>query len=373
MRRHKVFSSFLESQNYSFELVLTVVLVAIGVNFFSDGLLELLNFPGKDIVFVIVGAIIALGFVFVLIRLKLKGLKKTTDIEGFIIYDKKEKALVRVPEYSISLDMINYLQSAFSENKALEKLWKQDNIVEFQIMDEEQGERGIVKSTYSADIFLELLEYCVLEELSTHLTDYFNKQFGKPKTQEFGRADIPEILLQNRFLKLFSEDMDNRAAFACSDTHRDHETRNVVAVYSSGAIYQKFDLILPQKSKINRKNKNSIAIETPLFKMLITCRFEGFGTVLPSLFRKYYLGLNDSILNYGDYKFHVEVDVSFKPKALFSKEKESYCAWIDSFLDTLADDMGKEEFFNRINWDTVHTMILCNLNLETDSCSKSKK
>lgn len=370
MRRHKVFSSFLESQNYSFELLLSVVLVAIGVNFFSDGLLELLNFPGKDIVFVILGAIIALGFVFILIWLKLKGLKNTTNIEGFIIYNKKEKALVLVPEYRISCDMINYLQFAFSENKALEKLWKQDNIVEFQTLDEEQGERVIVKSTHSADVFLELLEYCVMEELSTHLTDYFNKQFGKPKIQEFGRADIPEILLQNRFLRLFSEDMDNRAAFACSDTHGDHKMGNIIMAYSSGAMYKKFDLILPQKSKINRKNKNTIAIETPLFKMLITCRFEGDGTVLPSSFHEYYLGLNDAILNYGNYKFHVEVDVSFKPKALFSKEKESYCAWIDSFLDTLANNMGEEEFFNRINWDSVHTMIICKLNLEKGSCTK---
>ena len=371
MRKHKVFSSFLESQNNSYELLSTVVLAAIGVNIFCAGLIELLDFPHKDIAFILFGAIISIGVVLKIITTKLKGLKQTTIINGFVIYDKKEKVVVGVPEYKISEDMVRYLKSAFSENKALEKLWKQDHIGEFRIVGGKQGEHAVAISTHSAAIFIELLEYCVLEKLSTHLADYFNNNFEKPKIQEFGRIDIPEILLQNRFLKLFSEDMDNRAAFACSDLHRnrDEEKRKVVAAYSSGAIYERFDLVLPEKSKIYRKNKNEIAIETPLLKITITCLFGGFGTVLPSGFHHYYLGINDSMRNYNDYQFHVEVVVNFKTKALFSKEKETYYAWIDSFLDMLANYMGKEEFFKRINWDSVYTMIRCNRNLENASRS----
>lgn len=167
--------------------------------------------------------------------------------------------------------------------------------------------------------------------------------------------------------------MDNRAAFACSDLHRnrDEEKRKVVAAYSSGAIYERFDLVLPEKSKIYQKNKNEIAIETPLLKITIICLFGGFGTVLPSGFHHYYLGINDSKRNYNDYQFHVEVVVNFKTRALFSKEKETYYAWLDSFLDMLANYMGEEEFFKRISWDSVYTMIRCNHNLGNTSRSNN--
>jgi hypothetical protein len=69
MRKHKVFSSFLESQNNSYELLSTVVLAAIGVNIFCAGLIELLDFPHKDIAFILFGAIISIGVVLKIITI----------------------------------------------------------------------------------------------------------------------------------------------------------------------------------------------------------------------------------------------------------------------------------------------------------------
>ena len=95
-----------------------------------------------------------------------------------------------------------------------------------------------------------------------HLSEYFNNSYEKQRVKDFQRNDIPEVLLSNRFLKLFSEDMFNRAIFACQkdfvlDDHNDGG-KIVYAETSSGGLYDKFDLILPEKSKITRKNKNQI-------------------------------------------------------------------------------------------------------------------
>lgn len=199
MRKHKVFSSFLESQNNSYELLSTVVLAAIGVNIFCAGLIELLDFPHKDIAFILFGAIISIGVVLKIITTKLKGLKQTTIINGFVIYDKKEKVVVGVPEYKISEDMVRYLKSAFSENKALEKLWKQDHIGEFRIVGGKQGERAVAISTHSAAIFIELLEYCVLEKLSTHLTDYFNNFLKSRRYKNLGGSTSPKYCCKTVF------------------------------------------------------------------------------------------------------------------------------------------------------------------------------
>ena len=366
MRKHRVFSSFIENQKNSYELIMTAVLIAIGVNLLSTGIVNLLAFSHRDIVLIIVGVAISIGVVVKIFNTKLKGLNKTISIKGFIIYNEKDKQLVKIPEYGISEDMVRYLESAFSENKALEMLWKRDLIGESKVVGGKPGENAIGITSYSGAIFIELLEYCVIEKLSTHLADYFNNYYEKPKIREYGKTDIPEILLQNRFLKLFSEDMNNRAAFAGADApwNQDPEKAGTIIVaYSSGALYKRFDLVLPENSKIIRKNKNEIVIETPILRITISCLFGGFGTILKAGFHKYYLCINNARNKYHDYQFNVEVSVKFKFRSLFSKEKELYYAWIDSFLDTLANYVGQKEFFEKINWDTAYTLIRCSRNI----------
>ena len=165
--------------------------------------------------------------------------------------------------------------------------------------------------------------------------------------------------------------MENRIAFAGSEFQKEKKQKKstIIAAYSSSAIYKKFDLILPEKSKMFRKNKNTIVLVTPLLKLSITSSFDGFSTVLPSGFYSYYLGIENPMQNYSDYTFKVEVVADFKLKSLFSKEKEVYYAWIDRFFDMLTDYMGEKEYFERINWSTVYTMIQCNLNLHNVSHS----
>lgn len=365
MKKHRIFLTLIENQKNSYELIMTSVLIAIGVNLLSTGIVELLGIQNKGLILIIIGIIISIGVVVRISISKIKELNQTTKINGFVIYDEENHKLIGVPEYDISTDMVKYLDSAFAENKALEKLWSTESISQFRVAGGKPGERAIGIATHSGALFIELLEYCVIHKLSLHLSAYFNNSDDNQRVREFKRNDIPEVLLSNRFLKLFSEDMVNREIFACHDGPLGDNKDTGTIVYaqnSSGGYYDRFDLTLPEKSTISRKNKNEIVIETPILTLTISCLFGGFGTALKRGFHRYYLGIVTPKIAYCNYKFNVEVNVKFKIRSLFSKEKEIYYAWIDSFLDELSSYIDKDDFFVRIDWDSVYTMLRCNNN-----------
>lgn len=263
MRKHHVFSTLVESQKNSYELIMTSVLIAVGVNLLSTGIIELIGFEYKEAALIAIGIIISLGVVIRISHSKIKELNQAIKIKGFIIYNKENHKILGIPEYEISTDMERYLDCAFSENKALEKLWNENNISQFEFDGREDNEAELESSRYSSDLFVELLEYCVIEKLSTHLLDYFNEFDEKQHVQEFHKNDIPEVLLSNRFLKLFSEDMRNREIFVCQDGYWGDDASDgiVVAQNASGGLYQRFDLILPEKAKLSGKIKMKLLLK----------------------------------------------------------------------------------------------------------------
>ena len=365
MKKHRIFSTLIESQKKSYELIMTSVLIAIGVNLLSTGIVELLGIQNKGIILIVIGMFISIGVVVRISTSKINELNQMTKINGFVIYDEESHKLIGVPEYGISTDMVEYLDCAFAENKALEKLWNNESISQFRIVGGKPGEQAIGVATHSGALFIELLEYCIIHKLSLHLSEFFNNSDDKKCVREFQRNDIPEVLLSNRFLKLFSEDMANREIFAYHDAPLGNNKDTGTIVYarnSSGGYYDRFDLTLPERSTISRKNKNEIVIETPILTLTVSCLFGGFRTILKSGFYRYYLGIAIPKKSYRNYGFNVEVNVKFKIKSLFSKEKEVYYAWIDSFLDELSSYIGKDDFFARIDWDSVYTMLRCNNN-----------
>ena len=337
MKKHRIFSTLIESQKKSYELIMTSVLIAIGVNLLSTGIIELLGIQNKGIILIVIGMFISIGVVVRISTSKINELNQMTKINGFVIYDEESHKLIGVPEYGISTDMVEYLDCAFAENKALEKLWNNESISQFRIVGGKPGEQAIGVATHSGALFIELLEYCIIHKLSLHLSEFFNNSDDKKCVREFQRNDIPEVLLSNRFLKLFSEDMANREIFACHDAPLGNNKDTGTIVYE-------------------------IVIETPILTLTVSCLFGGFSTILKSGFYRYYLGIAIPKKSYRNYGFNVEVNAKFKIKSLFSKEKEVYYAWIDSFLDELSSYIGKDDFFARIDWDSVYTMLRCNNN-----------
>lgn len=359
MKKVKIIQSLQQEKENTKQLILTSVFLAIGVDSLTAGLLSKLGLDLQANLSVVVGIILIIVAIIYYLFYGISKLDKEAKFEGFVIYESKTKEIVPVNRYEVSEDMVRYLRAAFIENKAMKTLWDKEPIDKFRLIGGKKGEIAKAITPDSGALFIELIEYCVIEQLSLHLSAYFNNS-GLKDIVELSRSDVPDILLDNRFMKLFSEDMQNRELFI-EDFNKDNSPTNgkiVSAYHSSGAVFNEFDLILPKKSKVKRISKNQILIETNMFSLSIMCLFEGFGTVLPEGFEKNYIGLpNDRRFN--TYQFDVEISIKFKFCSFFLPSKWSYYNWADDFIGRIDEYLSSETYFQRINWEAASTIISC--------------
>lgn len=329
MAKSKIFSSLIDNKRESSGLIMTSVLVAVGVNMLSTGIVDLLGlrfgFQIKEVILITIGIFLSLGVLAWNAWTNFRRLNQTKNSKALL---SMMKSTIRLSAYQSIRFLLIWLSTNSghsSENKALEKLWKEDNISQFRNFRGKIDQNLLNTLTQSGTLLTELLEYCLIEKLSLHLTDYYNKFDGKLKVQEFQKTDIPQVLLTNRFLRLFSEDMINRESFMCLSNNFNDENDDcstVCVLNSSGAYYHKFDLTLPENSKITRKNKNEIIIDTPILTLSLTSLFSGLSTALPHDFYKYYLrSASQHYTSLHDYQFNVEISVKFKLTSLFMRKK----------------------------------------------------
>ena len=359
-KNNAVLGNLQEKKEYTKQIIITSILIGVGVNTLTSGIIGTLGLESYSLTLVIAGAILSIGAVIYYLLSSIKKLNKEIKLDGFIVYDPENKSLIPIRRYEVVEDMNRYLSAAFSENKAIKSLWESSIISDFKIVGGKSGERAIAIATESGSLFIELLEYCIIEKLSTHLCDYFNNSEMK-NVHEISKKEIPDILLENRFLRLFSEEMKNREAFSEQTSKPNDKGRIVSAYHPSGAIYQRFDLILPNGSKVTRKNKNFIEIDTDMFALSLGTLFGGFGSVIPLSFEQQYIKLSDP-RKMNTYKFNVEISIHFKPRAIVSSRKWMYYDWADEFIKKMDRYLSKDYFFNKINWSTVQTLLECQKN-----------
>jgi len=349
--KHTIVENIALSRKNLIELILVAILLAFGTNLVAGQLVASSIF--SPLARVLLGAILCLGSaLYLATRLLIKRVERR-PYQAFLIYEQKKNKIIEVPRYTFSEKVCHYMEYASAENPVLNTLWEKEPL--------EGLRHSNNKSPKSAQLLSELTEYIVLDMLSTHLTDYFNrKELNKKNLKEYGREDIPEVLLKNRYLELFSRPPEDRPIFS-STSEKDNSVdkltgMKIVGIYKDKAMYAKFDLVLPKKSTIRRQNANKIEIETPKLKMSITVRFEGFNTILPDRFEQYYLGLNDSD-DMTAYQLNVEIQVAMKLRALLSNIGWEYYRWVDSFLDEIENEISQEAFFNRLNWEATLTIL----------------
>lgn len=278
------------------------------------------------------------------------------SVSGFIIYLKNENDLKEVPSYQFSEEICRFLKGAFCENEALRRQWDKEPLSSIYRREDGKTPRASMKLIHEA------VEYYALETLSTHLTDYFNQeQYDESELKEFSREDVPDILLNNRFMELFSAPMENRPAFSDDRDQDDQEGVVVMSMGPNGAFYSRFDLVLPRDAVVTREG-DQIVIETLKFKLTLSINFGGSGYVTPRDFEKYYLGL-DSFRDHEEFKITFNADVTFKLLSTIKKSNWDYHSWLDGYFETIEREMSGDDFFRRINWETVATMIQCGQNV----------
>lgn len=329
------------------ELLLAGFLLALSVEFMSASGLEMFSVPEDWLP--LAGLLLAVITILLFFwRFSRSVGVQTVSLEGFLIYLKKSNTFVRIPRYTYGFLIHQYLQSAFTENSALKTLWNKEPL----------WNKGslVEQNTESMKLVHEATEYFLLTYLSIHLTDYFNDiKFGKNRLKEYYRDNIPDILLKNRFMELFSRPMDQRPHFV-DDLPLPPYLGTIVSSGRGGARYERFNLILPRNSTITRNDDGTIKIETSKFVLNFLVDFSTVGTNLPHKFEEFYLGLKD-LDEYYVYEVGIKIHTIFKILSLFSWSGWEYNKWIDSFINYLDLNFSKEQFIKDLNWSTVLTLI----------------
>jgi len=366
-RKEGPLSEFVSKQTNLIRILIVAFLAAFGINLAAGSLLFI-----ATVIPLYARLLIGIGIaVSAVLYLVMSIYAKRTQIrayKGLFVHDLRKNEVIKIPRYYFSESMVRYLKAAFIENQALKVIWDRQplkHMLEFDLKDD--SDVPVVTSEGSRELIREVVEYFVLNQFSTHLDDYFNdERFRQENLAYIGRKDIPEILLTNRFLELFSRPMRDRIAFSKDSTWKENSNETpddrigmTVASYRpSGEIYERFTLVTPKGTIISRPNKNTIEIRTKMFTIHIKTDFRGSLTILPSGFEHYYLSL-DSDIRSGIYAIDVEVRVSFGLGLQLPGTGRQYYRWVDSFLDTLNDNISASRFFESIGWNTAMTVIQC--------------
>lgn len=340
-----------EVQAKTLNFVLSAIIIAIGINFIVSGIISYIDNKG-DWIYIVVGGIMVVITVFLLCMIELLQAKSKTIIECVVTYDEEAKELIRIPGYDFSENLKRYLDAACNESKAIKSLWAEDYLGLSGIINTGKGNTKVVL-TQSAALLNQLIEYLLLKELSLITVDYFNKpNFNKKRINEIREIDVPDLVTGNIFLELFAKPTSEREAFG------NKEEPNVVMAYApNGALFERFELNLPNKCRIFKSSSNVIELKHPLFALKLTPVFTGFGEVLPHNFVRHYL--HNSIHRVQSYKAMIGVELKLSWKALFIR-KSKYFEWIDKYIWHLVTHNSFQYFIDTVHWDMVETIIECN-------------
>lgn len=335
-----------------FEVFSIAVLVALGVNILSSGFINYLNLNSAQSL-TIGGLLISVGLLVLLRNIKPEN-SGTYELEGVVCTEEGTGNLIPIEGYKVTEEIEEAISALCSENKAFKKIWS-DSPIGFGFT----FENGMARANRSKSnlILLEAIEYYAINQLSLHLDSHFknNDSVSDDGLVTLDRKGIPQVLLDNRFLDLFSRPMEEREQFI-DHGNSPSNGKVVYAFGGDGAIFNHFEMVLPKGSSITRENDSGLVIKTPRFKLKIKPKFIGVNDNLPKNFENLYMGKDAESVSTFNIGLHLTVD--FYAKSLFSAQGWDYYWWLDSFLNKLEDSFSKNKFLSRISWHQNAAMML---------------
>ena len=347
------------------ESLYTLVFCALGVNLSAAGIAQLCkNVSG--IWFLIPGIIIcasALGF---FVYQRLQSVEKKISFQGFVIYNRKKKEIISIPGYTVSERMFNYIH--YCGDESIRNTWYNSSIGQATAQIDNNGNLISVerKNTECDNIICELLEYCILKQLTDTLSTHY-ASFEEKDICVLSNDDIPEALQKNKFVKYLSEKKEkenstNRKVIQIvEDRTHEGKGKRVIAetiIGESTNMYELFELVLPKKGKIEIQNKK-IVLEHPLFSLHIEYKYPSSDINFPRHFKEWYLGMGNDNTDCISVGFNISVNVQFKYNSLFTLKWKRLYTWIDSFIDGMTEFFSQEYFYETIGWKTTSVVIEC--------------
>lgn len=324
------------------ELVVGAVVVALGINMLATLLVE-----ESRATALVVGAIAVLLPMAYFAGRTLELARRTRTFDGFFIFDEEKHEIVEIPHYHFGMHLSRYLSALAAENEAFRKFWDERPLEDGLYLDQPSSARA-------KEFIRQAVEYYILKSLSVHLSGHFENRFDEDEFDRLARRDMPDVLLDNRFLKLFSEPLEERAAFSAETSSG--EGRIIAASGASGEIFEEFELVLPKKSRVTRESPTTIAITTPRLVLRISTSDEFFGSLVDVEFYRWYLKLDWSFERFADVRATVSVDARLRWRSLLLARWSQY-GWVDSLFDRLDHDFGQATFLDDIGWATARTVL----------------
>ncbi|MBI6918893.1 hypothetical protein JET68_08780 [Pseudomonas monteilii] len=342
-----------------FEMFVMAVLVALGVNILSSGVTGYFNL--SYVSSVVAGCVLIVVGVLILIRNLRPQNNGVYSVSGVVCINDETSEMIPIEGYEVSEEIDQAVVALCSENKAFKKIWS-----ESPIGSESSSKRGAVRKSppKSNALLREAIEYYALNKLSMHLEAYFNSQdlVSNDELVTLERNEVSQVLLDNRFLDLFSRPMEEREPFTAHGFDST-EGKVVYAFGPGGAIFEHFEILLPKGSSIGRDD-SGLVIKTPRFSLTIESRFRGMNAVFPRRFEELYLGANSRAVSV--YKIGLGLAVNFYPASLLTARGWDYYWWLDSFLNEIEESFSKDKFLARISWEQNAALILMNENAMND-------
>jgi hypothetical protein len=334
----------------AFQVIAIGLLLAVGVNLIAVYLGAKLGEPST--LWAGVGATI-LG-VLVIFSGVLRPRPRIRQFNGFFIFDSRENQLVVHDfEYELGSALHRYLGSAFAENESMKAIWDRNPLFD---------PSGHGENRKSLELVRQATEYFVLEKLSTRVSDHFRtRDFSRDELDSLSHEDIPDVLMSNRLLSLFAEPMEDRAAFHSEDSQADKEGwTTIMANAPSGALYSRFELVLPRGWTVQRLSRRSIEFNAKRFTLTITTQCSGSGEILPFGYISDYLGLEDP--DPDEIRFHaqkVSVEIRIAPRRawLVGPKGWRYYRWIDDWVTDLEPQIDQQAYLDRIGYSTAETVL----------------
>ncbi len=374
----EILNSILSQRADLIKLIFVVFLLALGTGLIVNYLTIQFEFKAQILIWSGISLVVVV-FVY-LITTILLSCKRKISIQSVILFDKDK--IISADRYKFSEKLSETLKAVFLENEALKQSWSSDfekKEVKREIKNEDddnlEKEKSKTKEVeyysivrYEIDeketnanskkILKEAVEYVFIEELSNHLSSHFNNYNNEDKIiKESTRSDFPSILLENRIINLLSSPFEDRPIFLKAKMSKVKEKGEIVAIMGSdGSRFSRFDLVLPKKSKVVRKDNGLLQIKSPRLTLDFKLTYKGFGAVLPRGFEYNYMGYDQREITAKH--IDLELNISINRLSLLFNKGWNYYNWIDSFTNKLDEIFSFERFLKKIDWDSTLTRII---------------
>jgi len=378
----------LQSRRNICQLLVVAILLALGVNLLASWFAG--QFSDMTWAILVAGLLLILIAVLYLLCFLTQESLVSHEFTAAIIFDPKNKTHVEIDQYDFSVKFEQTLNALFVENEALKIAWESERVfalhekkdapkeaedkpkdtddkkeeeVSYFFIVKEVGEKEEEQASQRS-ILIETAEFCLLEFLSLHLSAYFGQTpYDKTRIVTIEREHIPAIMLENRVLSLLTTPIEDRQIFLKSGINKHPPQGEIHSIYASnGAVYERFNLILPKGTKITRPQPGVIHLEHRHFTLEMECIFHGFTINLPRYFEKLYIGIDPKKI--APRKLHIAVSAQLRKSSLMLLTGWTHYQWIDSFMEYIENHVSFEAFLKRIDWISVSTRIRTNMILD---------